>query len=218
MSVNYDQRLLLMVIVLGTLGSYVHAANSFADYVGNRQLFWSWMPWYALRPLVGAPTAIFLYFVMRAGFLTASASGGDINRFGIGAIAGLSGLFSVKAGDKLKEVFDTLFKTEEKRKDALQKPQDGRGGKFALEITTLNLPDGIVGEAYRHSLRARRGTVPFTWTVTPALPSGLALDSNTGNISGVPTAVSAKSSYRFTVKDSATIAESSAVDLTLEIK
>jgi hypothetical protein len=122
MSVTYDQRLLMMVMVVGAFGSFIHAATSFADYVGNRRLFRSWIPWYALRPLVGAPTAVLLYFVVRAGFLTATASGGDVNRFGVAAIAGLSGMFSLKAADKLKEVFDTLFKTDEKRKDALQNP------------------------------------------------------------------------------------------------
>jgi hypothetical protein len=78
--------------------------------------------WYLLRPLVGAPTALLLYFVVRAGFLTASASAGDVNRFGIAAIAGLAGMFSLKAADKMKELFDALFKTDEKRKDSLQNP------------------------------------------------------------------------------------------------
>jgi IPT/TIG domain len=31
-------------------------------------------------------------------------------------------MFSLKAADKMKEVFDTLFKTDEKRKDALENP------------------------------------------------------------------------------------------------
>jgi hypothetical protein len=117
---TYDQRLLLMVIIIGALGSYIHATTSFADYVGNKQFVRSWLSWYLLRPLVGAPTALLLYFVVRAGFLTAQASGGDVNRFGIAAIAGLAGMFSLKAADKLKELFDTLFKTDVKRKDSLQ--------------------------------------------------------------------------------------------------
>lgn len=120
--VTYDKRLLLAVMLLGALGSYIHATTSFADYVGNRRLVRSWLLWYLLRPLVGAPTALLLYFVVRAGFLTATASAGDVNRFGIGAIAGLAGMFSLKAADKMKELFDTLFKTDEKRKDSLQNP------------------------------------------------------------------------------------------------
>ena len=45
-----------------------------------------------------------------------------MNRFGIAAIAGLAGMFSLKAADKMKELFDTLFKTAEKRKDSLENP------------------------------------------------------------------------------------------------
>jgi hypothetical protein len=41
MTVTYDQRLLMMIIILGAFGSYIHAATSFADYIGNRRLFWS---------------------------------------------------------------------------------------------------------------------------------------------------------------------------------
>jgi hypothetical protein len=35
---TYDERIVLMVIVIGALGSYIHAATSFADYIGNRRL------------------------------------------------------------------------------------------------------------------------------------------------------------------------------------
>ena len=55
---------------------------------------------------------VLFYFVVRAGFLSSGVSAGEVNRFGIAAVAGLVGMFSVKAGDKLKELFDTLFKTE----------------------------------------------------------------------------------------------------------
>ena len=58
------------------------------------------------------PMAVLFYFVVRAGFLSSGVSAGEVNRFGIAAVAGLVGMFSVKAGDKLKELFDTLFKTE----------------------------------------------------------------------------------------------------------
>jgi len=118
-AVSYDHRLLLLVIVVGALGSYIHVASSFGDFVGNRTFTRSWVWWYLLRPYVGVPLAVLFYFVVRAGFLTAGASAGDVNRFGIAAVAGLVGMFSVTAADKLKELFDTLFKTDVKRKDSL---------------------------------------------------------------------------------------------------
>lgn len=120
--VSYDRRLLLLVMVVSALGSFIHIASSFADFVGNRRLTRSWIWWYLLRPYVGVPMAVLFYFVVRAGFLSSGVSAGEINRFGIAAVAGLVGMFSVKAGDKLKELFDTLFKTEPQRKDTLTNP------------------------------------------------------------------------------------------------
>ncbi|MGB9181086.1 MAG: hypothetical protein WCB68_17775, partial [Pyrinomonadaceae bacterium] len=43
---SLEERLLLLVIAAGALGSYVHAATSFADYVGNRKFTSSWTWWY----------------------------------------------------------------------------------------------------------------------------------------------------------------------------
>lgn len=119
---TYDERVVLMVIVIGALGSYIHVVTSFADYVGNRRFVDSWVLWYILRPFTGAPTAFLFYLIVRAGFFTGSATAADINRFGIGAVAGLAGMFSLKAADKMKEVFDTMFKTDEKRTDTLENP------------------------------------------------------------------------------------------------
>lgn len=121
-NVSYDRRLLLLVMVVSALGSFIHLVSSFVDFVGNRRLTRSWIWWYVLRPYVGVPMAVLFYFVVRAGFLSSGVSAGEVNRFGIAAVAGLVGMFSVKAGDKLKELFDTLFKTEPQRKDTLTNP------------------------------------------------------------------------------------------------
>ncbi|CCD97795.1 putative Ig domain-containing protein [Bradyrhizobium sp. STM 3809] len=45
------------------------------------------------------------------------------------------------------------------------------------------------------------GTPSYTYSVLPALPSGLALSSSTGAITGVPTATSGTTSYTITVTD-----------------
>jgi hypothetical protein len=44
-----------------------------------------------------------------------------ISTFGIVAVAGLSGMFSKQAADKLRDVFDSLFKTEEGKGDEARK-------------------------------------------------------------------------------------------------
>jgi Putative Ig domain len=68
-------------------------------------------------------------------------------------------------------------------------------------ITTDSLPEGKRNEPYAATLEASGGTIPYTWSVTPALPTGLTLAAATGVISGTPTATS-NMSHDFTVRDS----------------
>lgn len=119
-----EVRLLLIVLLTGALGSYIHAATSFIDYAGNRKLSASWVWWYLLRPFVGMALALVFYFVVRGGFISPQAGGGDMNVFGLAALAGLVGMFSKQATDKLNEVFSTLFRSapgegDDKRGDPL---------------------------------------------------------------------------------------------------
>lgn len=119
-----ETRLILLVMLVGAIGSYVHAASSFVDYLGNRTFISSWGWWYLLRPFIGMMLALLFYFVFRGGFVTAGINqGGDaaasfINPFGIAALAGLVGMFSKVAADKLNEVFVTLFRPARGEGDA----------------------------------------------------------------------------------------------------
>jgi hypothetical protein len=122
--VSSEVTFIVLVIVSGALGSYVHSATSFADYVGNRRLAASWIWWYLLRSFIGLSLAMLFYFVVRGGLLSAGASAGTLSPFGIAAVSGLTGLFSKQATDKMREVFDTLFRTERPvfREDRLANP------------------------------------------------------------------------------------------------
>jgi len=118
--------LALLVIVTGALGSLIHAITSFTSYVGNRRFYRSWAWWYALRPLIGASLALIFYLVLRGGFLAAGENSGAVNHYGMAAIAGLVGMFSKQATDKLSELFDDLFRTREQddvREDKLTNPE-----------------------------------------------------------------------------------------------
>ncbi len=48
---------------------------------------------------------------------------------------------------------------------------------------------------------AAGGNAPLTYSITPALPTGLDFDSNTRVISGTPTAAASKNTYTYTVED-----------------
>ncbi len=125
-SLQAETRLILLVIVAGALGSYVHAATSFATYAGNRTLVTSWFWWYILRTPIGVVLALLFYFVTRGGLLSAGATGQVLSPFGVAAIAGLAGMFSKQATDKLRELFDNLFRTAPGEGDAqrIDKPQE----------------------------------------------------------------------------------------------
>ena len=61
------------------------------------------------------------------------------------------------------------------------------------------------------------GTPPFTYSLTPALPLGLAFDAATRTISGTPIAASPATEYTYTVTDGAN-ARASVPLLTIEVK
>jgi hypothetical protein len=63
------------------------------------------------------------------------------------------------------------------------------------------LPEGRVGQLYDQTLRASGGTLPYTWSVSPALPAWLQLDPSTGSLSGTPP-VATNFSRTYTVRDS----------------
>ena len=69
-----------------------------------------------------------------------------------------------------------------------------------VQVTTLAVPNAIVGTAYSQALAAVQGAPPYTWTSTGSLPPGLTL-STAGVISGTPTATG---TYSFTAKVSGT--------------
>src|SRR5271157_1812452 len=76
-----------------------------------------------------------------------------------------------------------------------------QNGPSPLNITTLTLPAGAVGDVYKEGLVATGGQQPFTWTIdSGALPAGLSLSTD-GVISGTPT-TAGTSAFTLRVTDS----------------
>lgn len=122
-------RLMLIAVLAGALGSYIHLATSFADFAGNERLVASWGWWYILRPFVGMALAEVVYLSLRGGLLSTTGATGAISPYGVAALTSLTGLFSRQATDKLQETFEALFRTQAKveRKDPLP-PKAGTAG------------------------------------------------------------------------------------------
>jgi len=114
-----ELRLIILVSLSGVLGSFVHTATSIVDYIGNNRFKMSWVAWYIMRPFIGMALALIFYFVIRGGFFPSSGStSGEtqeipVNIFGLLALGCLAGMFSKQAADKLREVFDNLFRTQD---------------------------------------------------------------------------------------------------------
>ena len=88
--------------------------------------------------------ALVFYFVIRGGFLTTSGGAKDINPYGIAALAGLVGMFSKQATDKLSEVFGTLFRAaagegDDKRSGSLKPKEE------AITVTNVDPQPVVAG-------------------------------------------------------------------------
>jgi hypothetical protein len=106
-----EARYLCIVAIVGGLGAYIHLATSFTEFLGNRNFYASWKWWYGLRPFIGSALAIMVYFALRGGLVSGDSGASTLSPYGIGAMAGLAGMFSKQATDKLREVFENMFKT-----------------------------------------------------------------------------------------------------------
>jgi hypothetical protein len=82
----------------------------------------------------------------------------------------------------------------------------------ALAITTTSLPEGTINRPYSASVSGSGGALPYTWSVSPALPADLTLNPATGAITGTPTRV-ATTTHTFTLRD--TSAPSQTIEQTL---
>jgi large repetitive protein len=68
----------------------------------------------------------------------------------------------------------------------------------ALQLTSAQLPDGQVSEAYSAAITVTGGLQPYAWTIASgALPSGLTLDPAHGQIQG---AAAATGTFSFVVE------------------
>jgi hypothetical protein len=141
MHVTAGTSLLILVAVVGALGSFIHAATSFVEYAGNRRLTRSWTWWYVLRIPIGSSLALVMYFALRGGLFATNASAGDVNAYGIAALAGVAGLFSKQATAKLEEIFSTIFRVppgrgDERLRDSLEHETPVVSGIEPAKLTT----------------------------------------------------------------------------------
>jgi hypothetical protein len=186
-----EQRLMLLAFLAGIIGSFLHAAQSLATYVGNDDFKLSWTAWYLLRPWIGGILGFAIYFVARAGLIggAGASDGAGVNVYGLVAIGMLGGWFSKTTTDKLQEVFSTLFKTDadKARKDKLT--SDAQPVVTSVDIASgaQGAPPAVVinGNGFIAGAIVTIGgtSVPVTFTSTKSLTVDVAgLSRPTGDL------------------------------------
>jgi hypothetical protein len=119
-SLNGSVRLLLIVVIVGALGSLIHVVRSFYWYVGNRNLKASWLLMYFLLPFSGAGLALLFFLIARGVSSQPVAVQSSVD--GYAALGALVGMFSQQAVAKLKKIAEGFFSSAEKGKDPALAP------------------------------------------------------------------------------------------------
>lgn len=135
-SIHLNTILMILVALAGFLGSLIHTASSFTNFVGANTYKKTWVLWYYVKPFTAAGLAMVLYFVFRAGLLSFNDPS-NINLYGLVTLAALTGLFTDKATLKLKEFFEVVFRPKDERPDKVHEkaklnsitPSDIEAGK-----------------------------------------------------------------------------------------
>lgn len=133
--ISFQLRMILLVLLGGALGSYIHMATSFSTYLGIDQFDMNWFWWYLLRIPIGAVLALIFSLLLQGELLTLPASGAESRQIAIIGIAALVGMFSRQATEKLQEIFDTVFNSKQgsankERQDKINR-ESQRGGQEA---------------------------------------------------------------------------------------
>lgn len=117
--IHINTILFLLVALAGFLGSMIHVASSFTNYIGAVKFKRRWLLWYIVKPFSAAGIALVFYLVLQAGLLN-FGDGGKVNPYGIVIVSALAGLFADKAILKLEEIFLVMFKPKDDRPDKMK--------------------------------------------------------------------------------------------------
>ncbi|MGZ3765709.1 MAG: hypothetical protein ACXVB0_01355 [Mucilaginibacter sp.] len=143
-TIPFNAIIMILVAAAGFLGNMVHIATSFTTFVGSEQFKRNWILWYCVKPFTASALALIVYFAFRAGFLNSTDSGSNINIYGILSISAFVGLFTDIATQKLKEVFEVIFKPKETRPNPLEGSANPTFTTVKPELLSLDQPNNIL--------------------------------------------------------------------------
>lgn len=128
--IHWNTLVLILVAAAGFLGNMVHISLSLTAYVGSGAFKRSWILWYLIKPFSAAGLALFLYFGLNSGSAAA-----PLNLMSIMAAATLAGLFTDIATQKLKDIFEAIFKPTNNLPDRLN-----TGKTMKIDLANIQPP------------------------------------------------------------------------------
>ena len=108
-----------IAIYAAGIGSSITTFLGYLDHASIKKDFdRAYIPWYFVRPVIGMTLGLIFYFILRGGLFvmelgTDESSMQPFNLWSIAAVSALVGLFSKNAVEKLRELFNTLFQTQD---------------------------------------------------------------------------------------------------------
>ncbi len=148
--------LFVAVLAAGLTGGAVYSLRSHTIHVARHSHNPSWGLWNLTRPFLGAALAVFLFFLIRAGFVQNSGSGsGALRPEGFIALGGLVGLFSDQAWARMRIIAESVFSPREAETRAQAHSHDrpgsaqGPGGNDGPTSPTPDSPPAQGGEEVR---------------------------------------------------------------------
>lgn len=125
------RNLAILALAMGALGACLHGVTSLVYHLSAKDFGAEWTAWYLHRPLVGGALALIFYLIIAGGLMPQvdMSTGGVCATIGL---AGLIGLFSRQALDKLGEIFDVIFSPRQS--------DEARGAPAAPQIDTFDPP------------------------------------------------------------------------------
>jgi hypothetical protein len=178
----------VLLAFCGALGATLHALGSLVAFAGNGKFLSSWTLWYLAQPIRGGALAAGFFWLLQGGLLGGIGVGQTpVNGIAMMGATFLVGLFSDPAIEKLREVFQVLFRTAEKtRQDPLSATR--KPVVTAIKIDNTVTPpvmmvtgskfdpaDQLVMNSVVATIGAGRTDKSLTATLAPVPPSGTVL-------------------------------------------
>ena len=181
------EMLTTLFALCGALGATLHALGSLVAFAGNGKFSDSWTLWYLAQPLRGAVLSAGFFWLIQGGLMGGLGSS-DVpsNSMAMMGATFLVGLFSDPAIEKLREVFEVLFRTAGKpRANPLASGRTPTIAKVSFDnsnppVVTIDGSgfdgtDEVLVNSIKLPVSRRTGQVLVVTLAAPLAPSGTAL-------------------------------------------